>query len=197
MRLSSIFFALCNGVLVYNLAMVNEFTAWFNEEVQERGWTFRELARRAGVNGSTVSLVASGQRNPGLSFCVRIAGALGERPERVLRIAGLLPPLPPSVQEEDEILETVRRLSVTDRDALIRMLRGLAQGGTVWPIARQIHSASIMQTAAKKPMSREELIHDAATRLEAIVPERSQQLLLDLLHLLAERHEPERTMEPA
>ena len=51
-------------------------------------------------------------------------------PERLLRIAGHLPPMPPSVQEEHEVIQSLRRISATDRDAVIRMVRGLTSGAS-------------------------------------------------------------------
>jgi len=175
--------------------MVSEFSAWFNKEVQERGWTFREVARRGGINNSTISLVASEQRNPGLSFCVRVAHAFGMRPERVLRIAGLLPPLPPPVAEEDEVMVAFRRLGPTDRDALIRMLRGLSAGGTV-PLAPR-GSASSIVTEPRPPehRTREELLQYCAARLEEIVPEEHYDLLITVLRHFAQVNVGDKTVE--
>jgi len=67
------------------------------------------------------------QRNAGFDFCVGVARAFGERPEAVLRLAGLLPPVPATVAEEDEILAIVRHLPSVKREAALDMLRGLAK----------------------------------------------------------------------
>ena len=88
-------------------AMENDFVCWLTTELDTRGWTNSELARRADVGFSTVSRVFSRQQNPGLDFCIGVARALDLPPEDVLRRAGLLPPLPPSVTEEREIVTQV------------------------------------------------------------------------------------------
>ena len=79
-----------------------EFTDWLDQEVQERGWTFRELGRRAELSSGAVSKVMTGVVNPTWEFCAKIARAL-EMPEvEVFRRAGLLPVLPEPRREEFE-----------------------------------------------------------------------------------------------
>jgi len=51
---------------------------------------------------------------------------LGEQPERILRRAGLLPPLPAAVEEENEVLQIYRTLPTTQRRTILSMLRALA-----------------------------------------------------------------------
>ena len=87
-----------------------DLAAWLTGEVERRGWSLRELGRRSGLSGAVISDVARGQQRPGLRFCVQIAGALGLPPEGVLRRAGLLPPLPPAVEEEQEAVVMLRQL---------------------------------------------------------------------------------------
>ena len=74
--------------------MNTDFVDWLIQEVAKRGWSYRELSRRAGLSPSAVSKVASGERNAGFDFCMSIAGPLASTPEEVLRLAGLLPSLP-------------------------------------------------------------------------------------------------------
>lgn len=111
--------------------MEKDFVAWLIAEIEKRGWTNSELARRAGLVPSTISMVLSEQKRPGLDFCVGIGRALGEPPEKILRLAGLLPPLPPAVEEEKEIIDIVRSLSPEGRAFILRMLRGLKSGAPV------------------------------------------------------------------
>jgi transcriptional regulator with XRE-family HTH domain len=111
---------------MYNVSMANDFIEWLTVEITQRGWTNSELARRAELVPSTVSQVLSGRSNPGLDFCIGVARALGEQPERILRRAGLLPPLPAAVEEENEVLQIYRTLPQTQRRTILSMLRALA-----------------------------------------------------------------------
>jgi len=84
---------------------------WLLEQIEERGWTQAELARRAGLAQSTLNRIINETRQLGPDAALAIARALGERPETVYRLAGLLPPAPVAddelklmVQEIAEIL---------------------------------------------------------------------------------------------
>jgi transcriptional regulator with XRE-family HTH domain len=48
-----------------------------SEERVLRGWSRAELARRAGINASTVGLIESGRLRPYVSQLVKLANALG------------------------------------------------------------------------------------------------------------------------
>lgn len=87
------------------MSNVIEFPKWLQSEMDTRGWKQAELVRRSGVNGGLLSQVLSGQRQPGVEFCGKIAHALGVRDIDVLRRAGLASPeLPPS-----DVRERVKR----------------------------------------------------------------------------------------
>lgn len=97
---------------------MSEFINWINDELAKRGWGYNELGRRAGLSSGGVSVVMTGRQNPGFEFCVKIAEALGEPPETVLRLAGLLPPLPAAEGEgisKEELWEIVKNMSVEER----------------------------------------------------------------------------------
>lgn len=70
--------------------MNDNLSSWLAKELERRGWSHRELARRAGVSQTAVSQAISGDRNIGWDFCAKIAGPLDMTPEEVLRLAGLL-----------------------------------------------------------------------------------------------------------
>lgn len=70
---------------------MNNLFTWMNDEMNERGWSYAELARRSGLSPSTISLTNSGRNSATWDFCLAIANAFGEPPENVFRIAGLLP----------------------------------------------------------------------------------------------------------
>ena len=102
------------------------FDAWLMGELEQRGWSNSELARRAGVVPSTVSMILSGQNRPGFEFCVKVSRAFNLRPEAVLRRAGLLPSLPPAVEEEREAVAILRAVPALVRDTVMVQLRALA-----------------------------------------------------------------------
>lgn len=106
---------------------MNEFGEWLTGEAYNRGWSLNELARRAGRGSSTISMIATGQNRPGWDVCVSLAHALGELPETVLRRAGLLPALPPAVEEEQEFVTILRDQPGSVRRLLLSMLRGLTR----------------------------------------------------------------------
>jgi transcriptional regulator with XRE-family HTH domain len=107
--------------------MANEFVAWLTNEIDKRGWTSSELARRAGLAAATVSLVISEKRQPGWDFCAGVSRAFGLPANEVFRRAGLLPAIPPEIAEEKEVLHILRTLPTQTRTAALAMLRGLVR----------------------------------------------------------------------
>jgi transcriptional regulator with XRE-family HTH domain len=105
--------------------MMETFSTWLNNQLDTFGWTQAELARRAGLGEATLSRFISGTHRPGPDACLAIARAFGEPPENVFRLAGLLPPLPPAVQEEREAITILRRLPSQARDYALAILRAL------------------------------------------------------------------------
>jgi transcriptional regulator with XRE-family HTH domain len=108
--------------------MVN-LSDWLIKELRDRGWSQRELARRSGISQTQISNVINDQANAGADFCLSIARPLHYNPEDIMRMAGLLPSLPPAVAEEDEVIRIFRNLPTRLRDAAIAMLRGLSSNG--------------------------------------------------------------------
>lgn len=99
--------------------------AWLNTQLKQRGWSHRELARRSGLSQTAVSSVISEQRNPGWDFCLAVARALGEPPENVFRMAGLLPALPQPIAQEHELIHLIRSMDDDTRAIVLTMLRNL------------------------------------------------------------------------
>ena len=82
--------------------MVNFFD-WLDEELDQRGWVRADLARRAKISESGLSMAYSGKRGIGPGMLKSIAGALGLPHETVFRAAGLLD----QVSEVDELREQI------------------------------------------------------------------------------------------
>lgn len=91
--------------------MDTDFSTWLTSKLNERGWTYSELARRSGLTGAAVSAVVTGKRNPGSKLCLGIARALGESPNTVFRLAGLMPLTPPvQINEIDNIMQSLPQI---------------------------------------------------------------------------------------
>src|SRR5574343_468585 len=61
---------------------------WILRQLEDRGWTQAELARRAKIADATLSRIIAGTRDAGPESALAIAHALGEYPEKVYRLAG-------------------------------------------------------------------------------------------------------------
>jgi len=75
---------------------VQTFQDWLDREVKRRGWTFKELARRARLSSSSISKVMTDTHLPTWDFCLAISRVLDTPPVSVFRRAGLLPWVPES-----------------------------------------------------------------------------------------------------
>ena len=95
---------------------MNKFKPWLLQELKSRSWRRVDFAHRAGLSLASLSDVLNGIYRPGPEMCKAIAQALGTPPEKVFRLAGLLPPLPASEEELlNELLETFQRLTPEQR----------------------------------------------------------------------------------
>lgn len=103
---------------------MNKLSTWLISELKHRGWSQRELGRRAETSHTTISEVISGQRAPTYDFCAAIATPLERSPIEMFQLAGLIPDL----SEDDwtnevsllELVEITKRLSYQDRLELLR-----------------------------------------------------------------------------
>ncbi|MCL4299477.1 MAG: helix-turn-helix domain-containing protein [Anaerolineae bacterium] len=109
--------------------MSDELKAWLSQELERRKWSHTELARQAGLSQAMVSRILSGERNASINFCHKIAAVLGEPPEKILRLAGILPSSP--TPEEDptltELQDLIRNLPPAKRREVLRYVRFLYQ----------------------------------------------------------------------
>ncbi len=82
-----------------------KFNEWLMQELESRGWSIRELARRAGITPATISNVLNEMRHPGPDFCRAVARAFGYPQTYVFRLAGLIDdPTPPEYDPDVELL---------------------------------------------------------------------------------------------
>jgi transcriptional regulator with XRE-family HTH domain len=110
------------GATIEGMSKLSDF---LNGEIETRGWSKRELARRSGISSAQITDVMNERAKAGAEFCVSVARALGEEPEDILRLAGILPPLPPAVREERETVCLLRRFDPRAREVILVTLRCL------------------------------------------------------------------------
>jgi len=92
------------------------FAKWIVDEVERRGWSYSELARRAEVSTAQVSDVVNLKSNPGDKFCLGVARAFRMSPSEVFRLAGRLPSIPAEIEREKELIYKVRKLRGAARE---------------------------------------------------------------------------------
>jgi len=69
-----------------------EFSDWLQRKLDERKWSYADLARNSRISPAQITRLMSGERGIGPKTCKAIARALRIPPETVFRQAGLLPP---------------------------------------------------------------------------------------------------------
>jgi transcriptional regulator with XRE-family HTH domain len=107
--------------------MPEDIGEWILKEAEERGWSLREVARRADLSQSGLSHVINGDRNPGPELCLGLAKAFNYPPESVFRKAGLLPPEPSETGRLRRLLWMINQLSPERRQLLEEYLTFLLQ----------------------------------------------------------------------
>jgi transcriptional regulator with XRE-family HTH domain len=165
--------------------MATKLSTWLANEIETRGWSIRELARRAGVSHTTVADVISQQRIPTWDFCAAIAGALDKSPEDIFRLAGLLPPIPPAVEEEREAIGILRALSPELRAAVMNMLRSLRPDTSAAPSAPIVDETPSQEDDGEHPDPYVAILGDLWDK----VPDWKKKDILDQLRLAVEEHE--------
>ena len=101
----------------------DKFRNWLKHEIDKRYWTYNELARRAQLSSAAISMVMTGQRNPGIDFCKGIADALGIDARIILDKADLLPLASTSQEEQEELLFLFENLSIEDQERILIIMR--------------------------------------------------------------------------
>lgn len=98
---------------------------WLSKELRDRGWSYRELGRRAGLSNSAVTVVMNQKSGAGPNFCASIARALGMPPEEVFRKAGLLPRLDANTEADpiiQQILDRLKHLTPKERGEALSLI---------------------------------------------------------------------------
>jgi transcriptional regulator with XRE-family HTH domain len=105
--------------------METDFVSWLTGQMDQHSWTNSELARRAEVVPSTVSMILSRQKQAGLDFCIGVSRALHLPAETVLRKAGLLPARPEDSEITSELVYVFNQLGHEEQVRLLVQARAL------------------------------------------------------------------------
>lgn len=109
--------------------MSNDLIEWLSEKLKERGWSMRELSRRADISYTSVANVLSGERDPTWGFCASIAGPFDEPPINLFRMAGLLGDIPEDDITLQELIAVIEGMDIEQRMEVIRYARYLLKEG--------------------------------------------------------------------
>lgn len=109
---------------------MDKLSQWIINQLSDRGWSQRELARRSELSQSRVNNVINGIFKPDADFCLAIAKALNTPPEPLLHLAGILPQQPEPALKETQVLYLFRSLPPEKQDSALQMLYGLAGDGS-------------------------------------------------------------------
>jgi transcriptional regulator with XRE-family HTH domain len=104
-----------------------EFSEWLRREIRARRMSLRQLAARSGVNASTVSRVARGDRRPSLKtalLLVQVLHAPGEPIDAAGRLRSVSRGFDPVVTIE-RALRADTRLAEADVRRVMRLYHGL------------------------------------------------------------------------
>jgi transcriptional regulator with XRE-family HTH domain len=118
------------------------FGTWLDRELQQKGWSQSEAARRGEMSSQMINAIINGQANPGLESCQGIARAFKLPLEDVFRLAGILPVklVPPELRVNQRgviynidteergrrIMAAFNALSVDDQVLIMVMIERLA-----------------------------------------------------------------------
>lgn len=163
--------------------MSNELAQWLAREIESRGWSIRETARRAGVSHTPIANILSEQGQPGLSVLTGLADAFDIPRDYVFRLAGALPSLPEEVEDEREATNLFRQLAPQLRKSILTTMRNLLGVETV---AAPNPSSTNDEPSDEPDMPRtfaERQAYRLASELEHLPPD-DQQLVFDLMKRL-------------
>jgi transcriptional regulator with XRE-family HTH domain len=127
------------------------FGEWILKELENRGWTQAELSRRAEIADATLSRIISGMRQAGPEAALAIARALGEPPEKIFRLAGILPSRPPV---DDDDIDPETRDILDETFALLRQIRQLGSNEDMRRIVNLYYTQAQSHLAAMRAARR-------------------------------------------
>lgn len=129
---------------------------WLIEECEKRNLSWAEASRNAGVSPNTISQIVNGVK-PGQKRLLALAEYFGASPERVFRMAGLLPDRATTDAQRAELRRKVEHIAeldaipdLQDRRAILQELVGDVAALLAGPpghVAAQLRHAGIRVVA--------------------------------------------------
>ncbi len=137
------------------------------------------LARRSGISSGLMSDVMSGKVPASANFCAKIADGLGESREKLFRLAGILPTLPPKTEQTKEATTLFGSLDEALRHSMITTMKNLLG------LRAQSRTASLDPGPIidPQPPERDRVSQRLVEELSTMTPE-DQQLVFDLMRRL-------------
>jgi transcriptional regulator with XRE-family HTH domain len=147
---------------------MNKLSNWITRELEAKGWTQAELARRSGLSTGRLSSAINYQTGMGPDFCKAIARAFSVPAEIIFRQAGLLPPL--QSNEDDlarQIYDVAKNSSREGRELMLKLALGIyEQERSAHEFNKETGMASADETSKSHGLS--------ATRKKKSVPRSSE-----------------------
>jgi DNA-binding XRE family transcriptional regulator len=100
---------------------------WFKMQIEDRGWSLRETARRLDVSHTTIVNLVNGRSKPSVELCKRIAHTFSSSHLEVMRLAGLLDPVPPDTVRLEEVKQLFTELTGEEQDIVLAQIRALVE----------------------------------------------------------------------
>lgn len=119
------------------IEMSNKFTDWIVQQINERGWSIRETARRAGLAASTISDVINGNAKPGTKFYRGLARAFKIPLSIVLHQAGEDASIPEDKEQDKELLSYFHDLDYEYRLIAIGQVSNLRETQAKYKVQRK------------------------------------------------------------
>jgi len=107
-------------------AVPQPFIDWLHAELDKRGWSYREAARKAGLSHGSLSQVVNGRR-PGLTVCLALSKTFDYPLGQVLWLAGYIEQPQNRDPLIDELVHVAHPLSPKLKRALIQIARSMEE----------------------------------------------------------------------
>lgn len=107
--------------------MATQIGIYLLDQLEKRGWSQNELARRSGLTSGTISNTINGVYGADQSTLISIANALKVSKEEIFRAAGILPPVSTQTEEIERLNFLFNQLDDTDKTTIIQMMEFFLQ----------------------------------------------------------------------
>ena len=98
------------------------FADWLLEEMNIRGWSQADLARKSGLTTAGISRLISGNRKAGPKTVMAIAKGLKLPAEYVFIKAGILPEKPAVTMREIRMLKVLQGMTPEEQEEMLRIM---------------------------------------------------------------------------